>query len=155
MKFSIFILKFIKSLFFILTPINNILYKISRKKNIGNEKNEDSFINENELSEAIELTSDKDLENEKNILQSIMSLSKIEAKQIMTPRVNILAIDKEYKFNNVLDLIIKNKYSRMPVYENNLDKIIGIIYIKDLMKYLDKDENFDWLKLVKKFLFYS
>lgn len=149
-KFSVFISNFINSIKFILTPVNNILYKIRTKMNINDEN---KMIDEKELNEAIKIIESNtpiEFKKENEILNSIMKNSKNEVKQIMTPRINIKALNKNEDFKNVLNFIIEHKYSRIPVYEENLDKINGILYIKDIINYLNENEDFDWVTLIRK-----
>ena len=105
-----------------------------------------------ELTHAIEITSDKNTpEDEKMILKGIARFGDIDVKQIMKPRMDVVAFNKELKFREIFPVIVENKYSRIPVYENSLDSVLGVLYIKDLLPYLDQenDESFDWLKLLR------
>lgn len=104
-----------------------------------------------ELTHAIDVTSNKDTpEEEKKILKGIARFGNIDVKQIMKSRVDLLAIDNEISFGNLLPVIIENRYSRIPVYKETLDNIVGILYIKDLLPYLDKekDDKFNWKSLI-------
>ncbi|REK04992.1 MAG: gliding motility lipoprotein GldD [Bacteroidetes bacterium] len=103
-----------------------------------------------ELTHAIEITSDKNTpEDEKKILKGIAKFGNIDVRQIMKPRMDVIAFDQDSKFSDILPLIVENKYSRVPVFEDSFDKVTGVLYIKDLLPYLDKenDDAFDWLKL--------
>jgi len=109
-------------------------------------------VSSDELTHAIEITSDKNTpEEEKMILKGIARFGNIDVKQIMKPRMDVVAFNKDLTFKEIFPIIVENKYSRLPVYENSLDSVIGVLYIKDLLPFLDKesDESFDWLKLLR------
>jgi len=109
-------------------------------------------VSADELTHAIEITSDKNTpEEEKMILKGIARFGNIDVKQIMKPRMDVVAFDKEMSFKEIFPIIVENKYSRLPVYENSLDSVIGVLYIKDLLPFLDKesDPSFDWLTLLR------
>ncbi len=72
------------------------------------------------------------------ILKGIARFGNIDVKQIMKPRMDVVAFDKDMKFHEIFPVIVENKYSRVPVYEHSLDSVIGVLYIKDLLPYLDK-----------------
>jgi len=86
--------------------------------------------------------------NEQKILQSIVSFGSVETKQIMRPRVDVFSVSAELSFKELLDQIRKKGFSRIPVYKKQIDKIIGIIYLKDLFPHLNK-KKFDWKKLIR------
>ena len=101
------------------------------------------------LSDALELTDKSDSsKNEQKILQSIVSFGSVETKQIMRPRVDVFSVSVELSFSQLLDQIRKKGFSRIPVYQKQIDKIIGIIYLKDLFPHLNK-KKFDWKKLIR------
>jgi gliding motility-associated protein GldE len=103
-----------------------------------------------ELSDAIELTSGNDTPmEEKKILQGIVKFGDIDVKEIMKSRVDVTAIDIQIKFRELLNIIIDAGYSRIPAYEDTFDNIKGILYIKDLLPHLGKEDDFDWTILLK------
>lgn len=105
-----------------------------------------------ELTHAIDITSDKSTpEEEKNILKGIARFGNIDVKQIMKPRMDVVAFSKDLTFSELFPLIVENRYSRVPVYEGSFDKVIGVLCIKDLLPFLDKknDSSFDWLKQIR------
>jgi putative hemolysin len=104
-----------------------------------------------ELTHAIDITSNKDTpEEEKKILKGIARFGNIDVKQIMRSRIDVLAIEYEISFKELLPIITENRYSRIPVYKETLDSITGILYSKDLLPYLDKEnENFEWQSLIR------
>jgi gliding motility-associated protein GldE len=102
-----------------------------------------------QLSQALELTSEEDTsKDEKKILQGIVSFGNTDTKQVMRPRLDIFALNVEQPFQEVIDEIRENGYSRIPVYEDNVDNITGILYIKDLLPHL-QEKDFKWQALVR------
>lgn len=106
-----------------------------------------------QLSKALELTQDADLNEEKEILEGIVRFSNIDAIDIICPRINIIALDIKDDFDQVRNMVIEHGYSRLPVYRENLDTIEGILYVKDLLAYLKEDKNFKWQKLIREAYF--
>ncbi len=107
-------------------------------------------ISKSELDDAIELTSgDVTYEEEKNMLKGIVKFSDMETSEIMKARVDISAIDWEDEFSDILKLLIESGYSRIPVFKESLDNIKGILYIKDLLPYLNEKSNFEWQHLIR------
>jgi putative hemolysin len=101
------------------------------------------------LSQALELTSDKTTTKaEKKILEGIVTFGNTETVQIMKPRIDIFAISDEELYNDVMEKILKNGYSRIPVYHDSIDNIVGILYAKDLLGHIDKVK-FDWKNLIR------
>ncbi|MDW8288966.1 MAG: CNNM domain-containing protein, partial [Flammeovirgaceae bacterium] len=97
-----------------------------------------------ELNVAVEMTiGHETTEKEKEILKGIVNFGSKSVRQIMQVRVDIFAVNKKIDFHELMDKINKNAYSRIPVFEETLDKIIGIIYVKDLLPYINESENFD------------
>ena len=105
------------------------------------------------LSQALELTSSgATTKEEKKILQGIVNFGNTETSQIMCPRMDIFALSSDEDFAEVTDKIIKNGHSRIPVYEESIDKIIGILYTKDLIQHLNK-KSFQWKKIIREAFF--
>ena len=119
-------------------------------KRIGTKSYEVSV---DQLAHAIDITSDKNTpEEEKKILKGIARFGNIDVKQIMKPRMDVVAFEKETSFQDILPSIIENRYSRIPIFENSFDSVIGILYIKDLLPFLDlhhNTESFNWLQLLR------
>lgn len=104
-----------------------------------------------DLSHALDLTSDIDEDNEEHkILKGIIKFGETSVKQIMTARVDVVALDKNAVYQDIITTILESGYSRIPVYEESFDTITGILYIKDLLPHLEEKENFDWNTLVRK-----
>lgn len=101
------------------------------------------------LSQALELTSDEaTTKDEQKILEGIVNFGNTDTSQIMIPRIDIFALSTEEAYENVVAKIVKKGYSRNPVYKENVDEIIGVLYAKDLLPYLNKKE-FNWQKLIR------
>ncbi|MDJ0644573.1 MAG: gliding motility-associated protein GldE [Flavobacteriaceae bacterium] len=101
------------------------------------------------LSQALELTSEEaTTKDEQKILEGIVSFGNTETVQVMCPRTDVFAIADNENFTDVLAKIIENGHSRIPVYEENIDQIIGILYTKDVLPHLSKT-SFQWKKLVR------
>ncbi len=105
------------------------------------------------LSQALELTDSKETsKEEKKILKGIVNFGNVETRQIMCPRVDVFALEADKNINEIINELILNGFSRVPVYEDNLDKIQGVLYVKDLLPHLEK-ENFNWTSLLRKPLY--
>ncbi|MCC7302352.1 MAG: gliding motility-associated protein GldE [Bacteroidia bacterium] len=103
-----------------------------------------------ELSEALELTTNKETpETEKKLLRGIVRFGKMDVKQIMKPRPDMVCADQNMDFQKLMQFILSSGFSRMPVYKDSVDKIVGILYIKDLLAYLDREPEFNWQTLVR------
>ena len=113
-----------------------------------------NFIGQDEIHQAIDIVAQAnptghDELKEVDMLKRIVALRNIMVKQIKRPRVDIFALNKEMPFDQVRQLVIQEAYSRIPVYQEDIDHITGIIYAKDLLEHVDKDSNFNWSALVK------
>jgi gliding motility-associated protein GldE len=133
---------------FIFMPLSKVLLGISGL--IEKRVQKKSYtLTTHELNQALEITTDENTsEREKDILRGILNFGNTSVKSVMRARRDIMALDTEMDFHELMDKINKNGYSRIPVYSETIDKIEGILYIKDLLKDLDQDENFDWVSLL-------
>ncbi|MEI8048160.1 MAG: gliding motility-associated protein GldE [Bacteroidota bacterium] len=104
----------------------------------------------NDISNAIDITADGKVDEEdRKIMKSITRFGGINAREIMSPRVDLTTIDNSLPFSRVQKTIVESGYSRIPVYNETPDTITGILYIKDLLPYLSEGDTFDWEKLVR------
>jgi len=114
----------------------------------GRKKKEEiksSKLSVDELSAVHELIQNKEgSEQEQKILSGILSFGNTDVKQVMTARTHIHALDESHSFHTVLKEIQAFGFSRIPVYLENIDKISGVLYIKDLLPYLEEGDNFNW-----------
>lgn len=106
-------------------------------------------ISVSELSQALDLTNKDELTEENTILEGIVRFGGETAKEVMTARIDIVDLDIEASFNEVMQCVIDNAYSRMPVYSGSRDNIKGILYIKDLIPHINKGEDFHWQSLIR------
>lgn len=102
-----------------------------------------------DLSEAIDITVTPNPEDRK-ILKGIVKLANIQARDIMCPRMDVEAVDYETPFSEVLKVVLDTGYSRIPVYAESFDNVKGILYVKDLLPHLQKDDKFRWQHLIRK-----
>lgn len=136
---------FLRKLFW---PLESVLLHtgILAEKVVGKESH---TLSVDDLEQALELTNKEDLKDEEKILQGIIRFGDETAKEIMTSRQDIVDLDIKSNFNDVLDCIRENNYSRIPVYQDNTDNMRGVLYIKDLLPHLSKSSNFKWQSLIR------
>ena len=148
LKFATFMAYPLRVLDFLLSPISlpmrSVTLAIHNK--LGKQK---SNLSVDQLSQALELTSDEDTTKEEHkILQGIVSFGNTDTKQVMRPRIDIFALNIDQKYTEIMPEIVANGYSRIPVYKDNMDTIEGILYVKDLLPYIDRKQ-FDWATLIR------
>lgn len=152
LKFARFMAPAIRVLNYILTPFSVPM------RNAGNYLTEKwgekkSNISVDQLSQALELTSEEDTTTEEQkILQGIVTFGNTETRQVMTPRIDMFALNEEAKFSDVFKEVVKNGYSRIPVYKEHMDNVTGILFVKDLLPHIDK-KTFDWVTLKREAYF--
>ncbi|MFS4445722.1 gliding motility-associated protein GldE [Maribacter sp. 2307UL18-2] len=147
-SFSLFMTYPLKALDFIFSPLSLPMRSgtIFLYDKLGKEK---SSLSVDHLSQALELTSEGDTtKEEQKILEGIVSFGNTDTKQVMRPRIDIFALDEEMKFSEVLTEIKKNGYSRIPVFSENMDNVLGVLYVKDLLPYIDR-KTFNWMSLIR------
>lgn len=125
-------------------PMRNITVFLHNK--FGNQK---GSISVDQLSQALELTSDDDTtQEEQKILEGIVSFGNTDTKQVMSPRIDIFGLDIEETFAEIYPKIVEKGYSRIPVFNENIDDIKGVLFVKDLIPHIHKKE-FDWKSLIR------
>ena len=112
-------------------------------------KNDQQMLSVDELEHALELTDKNDIKEEQKMLQGIVRFGDETVREVMTSRQDIVALNINTPFSDVLKSIVENNYSRIPVYQNNDDNIKGVLYIKDLLPHLAKPTNFKWQTLMR------
>jgi putative hemolysin len=125
-------------------PMRNAILFIEKKLNVqkGN-------FSVDQLSQALELTSQSDTtDGEQKILEGIVTFGNTEVRQVMSPRIDVFALNIEETFEEIMPKIVEKGYSRIPVYRENIDQIEGILFIKDLIPHIDST-SFDWLTLLR------
>lgn len=118
-----------------------IVNKLVSKKNYN--------LSVDDLSQALELTDKNEISEESNILEGIIRFGGETAVEVMTPRLDMVDLEINTPFSEVLKCVVENAYSRIPVYAGSRDNIKGILYIKDLLPHLGKGDNFRWQTLVR------
>ena len=134
--------KLFSPLSYLLTSSTSFIDKrLKRKKEV---------VSMDEIAEALELTAETDPnEEEQKILKSIVEFGNIDVKEIMKSRVDVVAIEQKLLFEKVIDLVVDSGFSRIPVYKENFDDVIGILYVKDLIPHLDQKSDFKWQNLIR------
>lgn len=148
LKFSAFIIVPLSFLDKLLSPISIPMRNISNvlHNKLGNQK---SNISVNQLSQALELTSPDDTTtDEQKILEGIVSFGNTDTKQVMSPRIDVFALDITETFSEIYPKIVDKGYSRIPVFEDNIDHIVGVLFVKDLIPHIHKKE-FEWDKIIR------
>jgi gliding motility-associated protein GldE len=103
-----------------------------------------------ELDHAIDITTENTAsENEKNILKGIVKFGNITVKQVMKTRVDVHGIDEETSFAKLIETVRELHYSRVPVFKEELDNVVGMIHTKDLLPFLDEADDFNWHSLIR------
>ena len=122
---------------------SKFIHRYAKKKGVK--------ISSDELEHAIALTKeDNSTSDDHKILEGIVKFGNTDVKQIMCQRLNVAAIDLESNFKEVIDEILESGYSRIPIYKESLDNVVGILFIKDLLQHLNNDEKFNWQTLIRK-----
>lgn len=148
-KFARFCLPYIWFFNRILKPLSWLLIGLSSfiEKRI---KKKGYNLSVEELNQALDITSEQNVsKEEKGILKGIVNFGTLSVKQIMRSRVDISAIDRSSDFHELMDQINKTGFSRIPVYVENIDKIEGLLYIKDMLPFLHEEENFHWQQFLR------
>lgn len=112
-------------------------------------KKENHVLSVDDLEQALELTDKNEIKDEQNMLKGIIRFGDETAKEVMTSRQNIVDLDICSSYTDVLNCIVENNYSRIPVYQDNTDNIRGVLYIKDLLPHLNKPATFRWQSLIR------
>ena len=110
---------------------------------------ENHVLSVDDLEQALELTDKTELKDEQIMLEGIVRFGDETAKEIMTSRQDVVALDFRSPFPEVLHCIVENNYSRIPVYQDSIDNVRGILYIKDLLPHLGKPATFRWQSLIR------
>lgn len=125
-----------------LLGISNVIEKRIEKKGYS--------LSVEELHQALEITTENTSVNEKDIFRGIVNFGTLTVRQVMQSRMDLTAVDITMDFHELMDKINKSGYSRIPVYKETIDYIEGILYIKDLLSHIDKEEDFKWQALIRK-----
>ena len=129
-------------------PIENVLLKsgVLAEKVV---QKENHVLSVDDLEQALKLTDKDDIKDEQSMLKGIIRFGDETAKEVMTSRQDIVGLDIKSNYTEVLNCVVENNYSRIPVYQENGDNIRGILYIKDLLPHLSKPATFRWQSLMR------
>ena len=134
-----------KYLFFFLTIPMSRMTKFIQDKLVFKKPN----LSVDKLSDAFDLTDKSETsKDEKKILKGIISFGSTEVKQVMKPRIDVFSVSKTMSYLDLIKKVRENRYSRIPVYDETIDNITGVIYLKDLFPHLN-EKNFNWTTLVR------
>jgi gliding motility-associated protein GldE len=148
-RFSMFIARPLLGLDFVLTPISLPLRALTVFLNNKLGKQQKSNFSVDQLSQALELTSSEGTSHEEQkILEGIVSFGNTDTRQVMSPRIDIFALDIDQSYTEIVAEIIDKGFSRIPVYRDNIDQIEGVLFVKDLIPHIGKKE-FDWKALIR------
>jgi len=147
-KFAKLIAKPLTFFNILLTPLNMPMRAITiyLEQKLGRQK---SNLSVNQLSQALELTSSEETsDEEQKILEGIVSFGNTDASQVMSPRIDVFALEDDETFEVIMPKIVSKGFSRIPVYRDNIDQIEGVLYVKDLIPHID-NPTFDWKSLLR------
>ncbi|APY08675.1 magnesium/cobalt efflux protein [Winogradskyella sp. J14-2] len=147
-KFASFMARPLKVLDVVFSPISLPMRYTTLKiqERFGKQR---SNLSVDQLSQALELTNDQDTtQEEQKLLQGIVSFGNTDTKQVMRPRMDLFALNISTPFETIIKDIVDNGYSRIPVYEESIDHVKGVLYVKDLLPHLNK-KKFDWTTLLR------
>ena len=148
LKFCRFCAPVINVLTYLLSPISAVLVSSTRLVD-RLQKKQTHNLSVDELEQALELTDKTELSDEQELLEGIIRFGDETAKDVMTSRLDMVALNIRDSYKAVLSCVAENVYSRIPVYSGTVDNIKGILYIKDLLPHLAKGENFRWQTLIR------
>lgn len=147
LSFAKLVAGFLSGIHKILLPLSRRLSKTVNRLSI---EGKGPSISVDDLEQALELTSDDNTkEEEQRILKGIVRFGSTSVKEVMTPRTSVVAIDEKTGYHEALNKMTESGYSRIPVFEENLDQIKGLLYVKDLLPYMDASEKFGWQDLMR------
>jgi putative hemolysin len=144
-RFAKDVAPFIEVIFYLFRGLSNWMSRFSDviEKRLANKKN--GAYSQEEMNDAIDLTDSK----EKNILKGIVKFGDTTVKQIMRARLDVHGIDYDTSLDELVKQVEELHYSRLPVYNETLDQVAGILYTKDLLPYLEGQQGFDWHRLLR------
>ena len=146
-----FSLRMSKVLVLLKNIISPLSYILVTSTNFINKKlaTQHTVVSIDEISKALDITEHESKEGERRIYRSIVEFGNTDVKEIMTARVAVSAIAKDTGFTEALSIIVGSGYSRIPVFNGEIDKVMGILHVKDLIPYLDQKDGFNWVKLCR------
>lgn len=134
--------KFLRPVSWFLMSLSDLIERRVKKKGYN--------LSVDEINHALEITADKEVtEEEKDMLKGIVNFSTLSVKQVMKSRIDITALEVDTDFHELMNQVNKTGYSRIPIFSETIDKIEGILYIKDLLPHLEKSDDFRWQTLLR------
>ena len=134
-----------KYLFFFITIPMSKMTKFIQNKLVFKKTN----LSVDKLSDAFDLTDENETSiEEKKILKGVISFGSTDVRQVMKPRIDVFSVSKTMSYNDLIKKVRKNRYSRIPVFDETIDNVTGVVYLKDLFPHLNQ-QNFDWTTLVR------
>ncbi|MFV0483769.1 MAG: gliding motility-associated protein GldE [Bacteroidales bacterium] len=147
--FAMFMATPLRACIVLCSPLSSILISSTTFVKKGLNKYSSNEVTIDDISQAIGLASEEDIQEEKEMLEGIAKFGSKCASDIMTSRIDLLAVEHNSSFEKVLNIINDSGYSRIPIYAEKLDDMQGILYIKDLLKYTNEKDSFAWQKLIR------
>ncbi len=151
----------------VITPFRFILFKISKsiekflnrkRQNINHQNNE---MSENDLKAILQMAIDDNIipKDEAHLIENVLDFAELEVRNVMTPRINIFSLPSDISFPKFLFEIKRNRYTKIPIYKENLDNIVGIVHLKELIPYyrmsINERKNFKTADFIRKVYFVS
>lgn len=130
----------------VLSPLSGLIERITG--NQGKRVSTRHHISIEDISSALELTSDS-VANEEEILKGLVNFGNIDVQKILKPRIDVIAVDKDIDAENLYEVIVDSGYSRIPVFYESFDNVVGILYVKDILPHLKDLKTFDWTVLIR------
>ena len=148
LSFGLLMLRPMHVMRFICKPFSRLLVRftnvIERRLKTNSEN-----LSVDDLSQALELTDNESIDDEQKILKGIVKFGSTTVRQIMRPRMDVVCVDISWDYNKILEIILKSGYSRIPAYEENFDQVKGVLYIKDLIPFINETSEFNWMELLR------
>jgi len=142
-RFMVYPLKVFEKIFY---PLSSFL--IFSTSIVNNRIKKRLNISIDDLSDALEITADY-IAEDKDILEGIIKFGNIDVSEIMTARINVVAVDINTRLRRLIEVVVESGYSRIPIYAGNPDNIKGVLYIKDLLPHIHKSDSFKWQSLIR------
>lgn len=151
LRLSLFMSRPLAAMRKVFWPLSQILVKSTRRiDQKARESDTGGLITADELNRALELTTDHTTgEDEKRILSGIVKFGSTEVRQVMTPRIDVISFNVNITYKELNKKIIENGYSRIPIFEESFDNVLGILYVKDLLSHLNEADDFNWRTLLR------
>lgn len=153
LRFASMMAQSLSTLVFVFHPVSSLLVKSTNLIDKRMRKKRPN-LSMDDLSHALDIATDNSHEDsDRSILKGIVSFGDVYAREIMRSRVDVVAVDVETPFQELIDIILDAGYSRIPVYRDSFDNVEGILYIKDLLPYLEKKADYKWQSLLRSCFF--